>query len=167
MFHFCSYFSVRLSNGDDNPTPGKVTDIVVSKSVKDLWLPGSKILVSPRMPSKNIAQRTVADVEPYDDDRVLISFDYPLPTQKWAVDHNNVDIILLSRNMVIVDGLLTIYRTPTVAQVVTGVEFRRNSTESRTFSSAVDFDRCQQNGASILSNNTIFNSSIVSSVYLP
>mmetsp|Transcript_16610 Transcript_16610/g.18595 ORF Transcript_16610/g.18595 Transcript_16610/m.18595 type:complete len:113 (-) Transcript_16610:295-633(-) len=111
------------------------------------------------MSSEYTVQRTVADVEPYDDDRVLISFDYPLPTQNWAIDHDNVDIILLSRNMAIVDGLLTIYRTPTVAQVVTGVEFRRNSSDLLTLSSAVDFDRCQQNEASILSNNTIFNSS--------
>jgi hypothetical protein len=119
------------------------------------------------MSSENIARRTVVDVEPYDDDRVLISWDTPIslwPPQEWVDDQNNVDIILLSRNMAIVDGIITIYRTPTVAQVVQGVEFRRNSTGSQPSSSAVDFDRCEQNEASLLSNNTIFNISSVSSV---
>jgi hypothetical protein len=159
-------YSVHLSNGGIS-TPDKVTDLVVSKSIEDYWLPGSEILVSHRMSSENIARRTVFDVEPYDDDRVLISLDTSIsswPPQEWADDQNNVDIILLSRNLAIVDGIITIYRTPTVAQVVQGVEFRRNSTGSQPSSSAVDFDRCEQNEASVLSNNTIFNISSVSSV---
>ena len=98
------------------------------------------------------------DVEPYDDDHVLISLDVPIspwPPQGWVVDQTNVDVVLLSRNIAIVGGLLTIYRTPTVAQIVNGIEFRRNFTGSQLLSPVIDFSRCEQNEASIVSENAI------------
>ena len=169
--HICIFsgipiFSVQISNHDESPGL-KATNLVVSNSIQDAWLPGCEILILSRTSLDKIFRRTMLHVEPYGDNGVLVSLDAPIspwPPNGSVMDLHNVDVILLSRNIVISQGSLTIYRTPTVAQVVNGVEFQKGNvlgSQELPYQTFLDFDRCNQNAASTLSNNIFRNGSKV------
>lgn len=152
-----SVSSVKLSKGNEKLVVDETQNIIVTKTIKEFWLPGSRISLTPGGSSVETIFRTIFDVEPYVDDRVLISFDTPIepwPPHGWAMDKEGFVVTLLSRNIAI-EGMLTIYRTPKVSQVVNGTEFRVDITNSESIPQVIHFDRCEQNEVSMITNNVV------------
>jgi hypothetical protein len=88
-------------------------------------MPGAEVLIT----SQSIAwndqvTRRIVDVEEYDDDNVLVQIDSPISRPLTNdVDNFPVEVALLSRNIVINGGHLTVYRTPDLMQNISGVQF--------------------------------------------
>lgn len=102
-----------------------VSKIIVSSDVMDRWLPGVQILINTQSLSwdqQNI--RSVVSVNKFDGDNAVIELDSPIPRPLNQEEGSfPVEVALLSRNIVIDRGHLTVYRTPHLKQVIQGVEF--------------------------------------------
>ena len=120
LFSSFDNVSVRFSHMD-SPS----TQLIIPNSINSKWMPGAEVLITSQSLSYNDqVTRRIVDVEGYDDDNVLIQIDSPIP-RPLTTDGDNfrVEVALLSRNIVINGGHLTVYRTPDLKQLISGVQF--------------------------------------------
>jgi hypothetical protein len=103
-----------------------VTDIILPSTIKQTWGPGAEILVTSQSLSWDQQEtRIIQTVDDYDSSSIVIKLDSAISMPLTYLDGDfPVEVALLSRNIVVDSGHLTVYRTPTVPQIITGVQFR-------------------------------------------
>jgi hypothetical protein len=102
----------------------QISDIVVSNSVQNHWLPGAEILVtSQSITWDSQVTRKILDVKEFGKKQVIISLDAPIPPFTNQGDHLAVEVALLSRNIVVNGGHLELFRTPNLVQNINGIQF--------------------------------------------
>jgi hypothetical protein len=102
-----------------------VSQIIVPKTIQSKWMPGAEILLTSQSLAWNDqVTRRIVDVEVYDHENVLVQMDTPIPRPHTTEDGTfPIEVALLSRNIELKGGHLTIYRTPDVHQLISGVKF--------------------------------------------
>jgi Right handed beta helix region len=105
---------------------GPVTDLVVPKIVERMWLPGAQVFVTSQSTAWDHQDiRTIKTVKNHNSTSVVLTLDTPLPNPMTKQDGDlPVEVALLSRNIVMNGGHLTVYRTPAVVQTIHGVRFQ-------------------------------------------
>lgn len=101
-----------------------VTDLVVPKGVQPHWLPGAQVLVTFQSTKLGFQEtRIIQSVKNYDNDSVVLRLDASIPNLVPG-EISSVQVALMSRNIVVNGGRLTVYRTPAVIQTIHGVRFQ-------------------------------------------
>jgi cellobiose phosphorylase len=103
-----------------------VSDIVVPKIVQSTWLPGAQVVITSQSTKWNEQfTRTIGGVEKYDSTNVKLILSSPIPNPMTKQEGDfQVEVALLSRNIVLEGAHLTVFRTPSVIQTVHGVQFQ-------------------------------------------
>ncbi|KAG7363841.1 glycosyl hydrolase family 99 protein [Nitzschia inconspicua] len=103
-----------------------VQDIVVPKSIQQNWLPGAQIVVMPHSNALYHQQPSIISaVNDYDSANVIVTLDEAIPNPMIKHEGDSAaKVALLSRNVVVSGGHVTIYHTPSQGQKIHGVQFQ-------------------------------------------
>jgi parallel beta-helix repeat protein len=141
---------------------GPLDRLLVSNTIRDLWLPGAEILITSDTKQWNNHQvATIRHVEPEDIEpgMVEVLLNHPIRRPTTVKDNVNyaVEVVLLSRNIVFQgDGAhLVVMQTPNVVQTIQGAELKNFGQAGVRGRYPIHFDYCGDSSGSVISKNTI------------